>query len=377
MDTFNYYYYYLSSTFTGFPLVIKIALFLILIMGIFYIMSWARIGALAYLTKRDAKREERIEKLKERIFVILRNQENLEEHQILAELDAKPPIKNWIKEHFSELLVAQMGQPEINETNMGTIFRALRIPEYWENQIESTDVSKKWKSIRMLDSMAPFVAPAVIFKKANSQKKDLGNYAKSVFAKFDSHNAFKFLEEETNTQFTQLDKMRIHNSLKKRPAEEVLPHLINAAINTSNDDYRIFLIHEIGLTGISEGMEPILELYKTVKDPRVKAQIVHTLSILNYTPAIPVFIKDYSFRKPIVQEGIIEGLGYMGGKEALDFLEKTYAQTNNKEMLVRILRNIYTIESTGSETPIFKKLQAQNQSEFNEKAFTYIENQYN
>lgn len=376
METFNYYYYYLSSSFAGFPLVVKIAVFLITIMGIFYLMSWIRIGAMAYHTNRETKREKYIKSLRDRMLVVLRNQRAMTEDEILSELDIKPPIKNWMKEYISKLLVEEIEHPETNETNLKTTFQAIRIPEYWESQMESADVSRKWKSIRMLDNMSNYAAPAVISKKANSEKKDLGNYAKSVFAKFDSHNAFRFLEEESDHQFTQLDKMRIHNSLKKRPAEEVLPHLITTAINTSNDEYRTFLIHEIGMRGISTGMEPILELYKVSKNSGVKAQIVQTLSLLNYTPAIPIFIKDYSFSKLNVQKEIIEGLGCMGSKETLEFLEKAYFQTNNKEMLVKILRNIYSIESLGSGTPVFKRLKSHNQSEFNGKAFTYIESEY-
>jgi len=377
MDNFNYYYYYLSSLFAGFPMVVKIALALVLIMGLLYLASWVRIGFLAYVNKRDEKRNKGAKKYREKLFSILKDPQNIQEDTVLSLMEITPPIKDWMKAQFSEYIVDSMDEPGINLTNMGTILRALRIPEYWKSELDSGNISKKWKSIRMLDSISPYVASSIISKKANSEKKDLGNYAKSVFAKFDSHDAFKFLEDASGNQFTQLDKMRIHNSLKQRPPQEVLPHLINTAINTDDDEYRIFLIREVGLTGISEGVEPLVDLYKESKNPEIRAQIVQTLSLLNYRAAIPVFIKDYHFSKLQVQEEIIEGLGCMGGPESLEFLEKIYSQTNNKELLVKILRNIYTIEANSANPTIFKKLQTENKGDFDQKAFTYIESQYN
>lgn len=377
MDTITYYYQYLSATYAGFPLVVRIAVLLIVLMGLLYLISWINIGVVAFINKRENRRSKKIKRYKKQINEIISSSRNYSESEILETLSIKPPIQDWMKVHISEYIVDKIDTSESNHTNVGTVLHALRIPEYWENEIDSGAASRRWKSIRMLDNLSPFVAASVISKKATSERKNIGNYARSVFAKFDSHDAFKFLSEDIDSDnFTELDKLRIHNSLKSHNPKEVLPHLLRTALNTSNDNYRIFLINEIQLLGITEGLDSLLDLYKTTKNADVKAQIIKTLSVLDFKEAIPIFIHDYNFAKSRVQEEIIEGLGRMGGTEALNFLEKIYSETNNKELLVKILQNIYMIEKDKSENSVFRRLQSMNKSEFNRKAFSYVENQY-
>lgn len=376
MDTITYYYQYLSATYAGFPLVVRIAVLLIVLMGLLYLISWINIGVVAFINKRENRRSKKIKRYKKQINEIISSSRNYSESEILETLSIKPPIPDWMKVHISEYIVDKIDTSESNHTNVGTVLHALRIPEYWENEIDSGAASRRWKSIRMLDNLSPFVAASVISKKATSERKNIGNYARSVFAKFDSHDAFKFLTEDIDTNFTELDKLRIHNSLKSHRPTEVLPHLLRTALSTGNDDYRIFLINEIQLLGISEDLEPLLDIYKTTKNAAVKAQIIKTLSLLNFREAIPIFIHDYNYTKQNIQEEIIDGLGRLGGSEALAFLEKIYSETNNKEILVKIIQNIYAIEKDKSEDSVFRRLQKKNENEFNRKAFSYVENQY-
>ncbi len=376
MDTITYYYQYLSATYAGFPLVVRIAVLLIVLMGLLYLISWINIGVVAFINKRENRRSKKIKRYKKQINEIISSSRNYSESEILETLSIKPPIQDWMKVHISEYIVDKIDTSESNHTNVGTVLHALRIPEYWENEIDSGAASRRWKSIRMLDNLSPFVAASVISKKATSERKNIGNYARSVFAKFDSHDAFKFLTEDIDTNFTELDKLRIHNSLKSHRPTEVLPHLLRTALSTGNDDYRIFLINEIQLLGISEDLEPLLDIYKTTKNAAVKAQIIKTLSLLNFREAIPIFIHDYNYTKQNIQEEIIDGLGRLGGSEALAFLEKIYSETNNKEILVKIIQNIYAIEKDKSEDSVFRRLQKKNENEFNRKAFSYVENQY-
>lgn len=376
MDTITYYYQYLSATYAGFPLVVRIAVLLIVLMGLLYLISWINIGVVAFINKRENRRSKKIKRYKKQINEIISSSRNYSESEILETLSIKPPIPDWMKVHISEYIVDKIDTSESNHTNVGTVLHALRIPEYWENEIDSGAASRRWKSIRMLDNLSPFVAASVISKKATSERKNIGLYARSVFAKFDSHDAFKFLTEDIDTNFTELDKLRIHNSLKSHRPTEVLPHLLRTALSTGNDDYRIFLINEIQLLGISEDLEPLLDIYKTTKNAAVKAQIIKTLSLLNFREAIPIFIHDYNYTKQNIQEEIIDGLGRLGGSEALAFLEKIYSETNNKEILVKIIQNIYAIEKDKSEDSVFRRLQKKNENEFNRKAFSYVENQY-
>src|SRR5690606_33289492 len=173
---------------------------------------------------------------------------------------------------------------------------------------------------------------------------------------------------------SDLDKLRIHNSLKERPAEEVLPHLLRTAMNTTNENYQQFLIKEIGFLGRTDGVDALIDLYKSSPNANVRAEIVHTLGNLNFQEALPVFIKDYNFVKPIVQDAIIDAAGKIGGKESLDFLEKIYHHAPNKETLIKILMNIYKIEGIG--TPVFNRLKAQNKNGFNNTVFSFVENQH-
>ncbi|HZW77920.1 MAG TPA: HEAT repeat domain-containing protein [Flavobacteriaceae bacterium] len=374
METIEYYYYYLATLFTGFPLVIKIAVVLILIMASLYVISWFSIGKGFYNKNVERRRKKSLETIVENIDYLLSTEDVVSEQEILSRLEIGNPVKEWKKIYLSEYLMYEIDLRPVNESNLATMIGILGLAEYWENQLESGDVTKRWRAIRMLDSMSDFVPASVISKHATLSREGVGKYAKAVFTKFESHDAFKFLEEDLGENLSDLDKLRIHNSLKERPAEEVLPHLLRTAMNTTNENYQQFLIKEIGFLGRTDGVDALIDLYKSSPNANVRAEIVHTLGNLNFQEALPVFIKDYNFVKPIVQDAIIDAAGKIGGKESLDFLEKIYHHAPNKETLIKILMNIYKIEGIG--TPVFNRLKAQNKNGFNNTVFSFVENQH-
>lgn len=374
METVTYYFYYLASLFTGFPLVIQIALVLIGIMGFLYALSWFSIGKGFYNKRKDTKRKRSLEEVMENIAFIFSSDDVLEKEQIREILSVQGQVKNWKKIYLSKFIVDEVDSREVNQANLATLVEMFGLPDYWENQLESGDEAKRWEAIRMLESISHFVPASIISKFATVKREGVSKYAKSVFTKFDSHDAFKFLEDDLGENLSELDKLRIHNSLKERSSDEVLPHLLRTTLNTKNDDYQIFLIKEIGLLGKKDGVEILLDLYKSTTNSEVKAEIVKTLSTLNINEALPVFMKDYNFLRPTVQDEIIDAAGRIGGRDSVEFLEKIYHQTPNKETLIKIIANIYKMEGIG--TPVFNRLKAQNTNSFNNTVFAFVENQY-
>lgn len=114
MNRVAYYYNYLESLFYGYPLVIRIAIFLTFLLALIYIISLARIFFMAFRRKRAKIRQEKIRKrYEDKLTILLFSEKDLSSAEIQSDLKINPSaLKSWEKEYISELVLNL-----INQTN--------------------------------------------------------------------------------------------------------------------------------------------------------------------------------------------------------------------------------------------------------------------
>lgn len=107
MNILKYHFYYLESHFVGFPMVIKVTIFLTLLLGTIYFLSLLRFFLLAKTHTKEEKRMNRISKMYEqKLKTILFSEQNLSADQISKELKIKHNhLKDWEKIHISQLIL--------------------------------------------------------------------------------------------------------------------------------------------------------------------------------------------------------------------------------------------------------------------------------
>jgi len=114
MNSLIYYFYYLQSKFIGYPLVIRVTVFLTMLLMIVYIISAIRIFIMARKRKKLDKQKEHVRQQYESKFKeILYSERNLSNKEITQDLDIKEEfLKEWEKTYISKLLIDLLNQKD-------------------------------------------------------------------------------------------------------------------------------------------------------------------------------------------------------------------------------------------------------------------------
>ncbi|PWH85417.1 hypothetical protein [Brumimicrobium oceani] len=119
MNTLKYNLYYLESQFVGYPVVIRVTVFLITILAIIYLVSLLRIFFLARnRTKMDNREKEIQKKYEKKLKTILFSNENITPEEIRTKLGMNnETLKDWEKAYVSKLMIKLIRQNEKVEMN--------------------------------------------------------------------------------------------------------------------------------------------------------------------------------------------------------------------------------------------------------------------
>lgn len=259
---------------------------------------------------------------------------------------------------------------KLNTQNYKEVLNVLRLPEYWEDRLRNKKTTCNAQTLRVLDQLGDNISGTAVSHKLYSNNNSIRKHAKSVFMKFSSSNAFRFLENDFDDDFNSLDEVRIHTSLRNKAKIEPLPLLIKWVNLAKNEKYKAFLIREIGYFKQNDSAPRLIEMYLDNDSIIIRKQLVETLAKLKSRDAVSVFINDFEFNEQTVQNSIIDALGSIGGKEAVDFLDTLYHHSLNKESLVRILNQIYLADSQGT---IYTKIKENAQTDFEKAVIAYVE----
>ncbi len=114
MNAIKYHIYYLESQFVGFPLVIKVTIFLITVLAIIYLTSLLRIFYLARTRTQMDNREKEIQKKYEnKLKTILFSDQDISPEEIKKTLNIKDDsLKEWEKSYVTKLMINLIKQSD-------------------------------------------------------------------------------------------------------------------------------------------------------------------------------------------------------------------------------------------------------------------------
>ncbi|WP_010251858.1 HEAT repeat domain-containing protein [Myroides injenensis] len=259
---------------------------------------------------------------------------------------------------------------KLNTNNYKEVLSAFKLPEFWEKCLRSSESKTSEEALRFLEKMGTNVSGNAVSHKVFSSNKSVRKHAKSVFMKFDSHDAFKFLDNGFDSDFNSLDELRIHTSLYNKSLEKPLPLLMRWVNGVKDDNYKAFLIKEIGFFKQLESANALITLFKEESSQRVKAQIATTLGKLKSKEAVDVFKEDFDYSSQQVQDAIIDALGVIGCNKSLDFLEQIYYNLSRKEALIKVFYNIYLIDH---QKVVYNRIKNNVTTEFEKALISYVE----
>lgn len=362
-DYYLYYLSYFSSVYYGYPLIIRVTAVMVTILIILTIIGLVRLLVLGYFINRREKRWKIIQNhFEEKLHFVMSNKVtyDVDEIRALVEYDVNK-TKKWKLDILTDIVLSVKNsiykEGKLNDINYRNCLEALRLMGYWEKQVRSSsNLDGKRKAIQVIGQIDNGVNTGILSKSTFHKNKHLRKTARDLYTGQDEYNPFKFMEDNFDEAFTQLDKLRLHSTLVKRAKESKLPNLLKWVNNSKNPKYLVFLLKEISFFNQQETGPMLLNMFEKQENREVKAQIVLTLGDLQYYEAIPMFKNRFHVEPNIVRDAIIFAMGKMRRVEILDFLIEAYEDTDDSELQILIARSIKKFDKDGER--VLKQLRS-------------------
>ena len=349
MDTIKFYFDYIDSQFYGFSPIIRLTAFVVVLLIILYVLSLLR---LLFINRVIRKRNKSWKNIKERFEVDLRNifysSKTLYIEEIKEQLSLKSDEfkhrnqKNQLTDLFILLKNEETPTNPLNRENYEGALVLFALEKHWIKEISSNKLERIKQALNILTDLVGEVSAGTVAPLLYHRNKNIRKLARSEYIKYESEDVFRFMEEENfDKNFNRLDEIRIHASLKQKSLEHPLPLFNRWIKNTTNDNYKCFLIREVGFFNQIKSAPFLLDIFRETENHKIKAEIANTFGVLKYEEALPELYSQFYSSRLVVQNSIINAIGMIRKKESLDFLKSIYRNdAYNEEMKMNIRRVI-------------------------------------
>lgn len=347
-DYYLYYLSYLSSLYNGYPLIIRITVVMVMVLAAITLFGVFRLLYIGYRINRKEKTKRNTEgHFEEKLTFIMRNKVNYEvdEIQELLQYDTSK-AKRWKADVLTDVVLTVKNsiykEGELNEINYKNCIEALRLMGFWEKRIRTSGPDRRKEALQVVGAMDNGVNSGILSKSTFHKNKHLRKTARDLHTSQDSYNPFRFMEENFDEAFTQLDKLRLHSTLIKRSKEGRLPNLLRWINNSKNPNYIVFILREVGFFKQYEAAPTLMGMLDRQENRDVRAQIILTLGALEYIESASTLIDRFHLETNVVREAIITTMGHLQGAESLRFLVEAYRSTedvNSKLVIARAIKN--------------------------------------
>jgi len=352
-DYYLYYLSYFSSLYNGYPLIIRVTVVMVTLLIAITVFGFIRLLVIGYrINKRDKRRQAAQAHFEDKLTFVMKSRTNydIEEVQELLQYDVKK-TKNWKSDILTDIVLsvknAVYKQGELNEINYRNCLEALRLMGFWEKRIRTSSLDKRRQALQIVGQMDNGVNSGVLTKSTFHKNKYLRKTARDLHTSQDNYQPFKFMEENFDEAFTQLDKLRLHSTLVKRSRENKLPNLLRWINNSKNPSYIVFILREIAFFNQKEAGSSLVAMLERQENRDVRAQIVLTLGALEYREAIPTLKTYFELESAVVRDAIITAMGKIQAAEVLNFLIETYESTDDANLKFSIARAIKKYNTEG------------------------------
>ncbi|MBL1409057.1 HEAT repeat domain-containing protein [Sphingobacterium faecale] len=354
-DYYLYYLSYLSSVYNGYPLIIRITVVMVMVLAAITLFGVFRLLYIGYRMNRKEKTKKGTrDHFEEKLTFVMRNKVNyeVEEIQELLQYDTNR-AKRWKSDVLTDIVLTVKNsvykEGELNEINYKNCIEALRLMGFWEKRIRTSGPDKRKEALQIVGAIDNGINSGILSKSTFHKNKHLRKTARDLHTSQDSYNPFRFMEENFDEAFTQLDKLRLHSTLIKRSKEGRLPNLLRWINNSKNPNYIVFILREVGFFKQYEAAPTLMEMLDRQENRDVRAQVILTLGELGYLECASSLIERFHLETNVVREAIITTMGNLQARENLDFLVEAYRSTEDVNSKLIIARSIKSHGEYGNQ----------------------------
>lgn len=372
----NYYLYFLISEFQGAPFVIKVTVILVSILLVIFLFSLTQVFLLNFgHHRRDKAREDFITAYWEKVEQVVTSPTFYDEVEFEEFMGINHGLyKNNKKQIFTETLIDILKKNKlkgipINQSNLLLVLDHFQLPAYWQKIVLTGSIRQRKHALRYMDELGHLLSGAILLKSVYHKNKDFRKQARAALIQYDQHDPFKFLEESFDTEFNALDEIRLHHYLVHKAKTSELPLFTRWVKNAKSDEFKIFIIKEIGLLKQVDCARFLADRLNKESNVFVKKQIIETLGVLRYTEADTKLIAMYSTAQTILQKAIIETLSQLKTPTTLEFLAKTYEGSHDSSMKIQLA---YALSTYGDEAKNYMQTLSLSMNDFDRKVFDQV-----
>lgn len=388
-----YYLNYIGTIFSGYPPIARITFIMVLFLIVVTLLAFGRLLIIGYqLNRTEKKKQKTSDHFYDKLSFIIKNPSIYEKEEIQRLLEFNiTNLKNWKSDYVTDVLLEVKHEliktGQFNDLNYKNCLEALGLMGFWEKRIRNSGFDKRKEALLVIGEFDNGVNTGVLSKSTFHKNKDIRKAARDLYTNQDNYNPFRFMEENFDEEFTQLDKLRLHSTLIKRSRDGKLPNLLRWVNSSKNPKYIIFILREIGYFKQEEASETLIDLLDKYENRDIRVQMVETIGELGYFEGIPKLIDRYTMETTVVREAIIRTMAILPCLESLEFLVKNYKSTDDNNSKLNIARAIsqhgiegqQALETLKNEVSKTKK-EAENMllaQVTNEKNFTIAQYQTN
>lgn len=368
-DYYLYYFSYFSSLYYGYPLIVRITVVLVMILAFITLFGIIRLLVIGYKINKREKRQKKVKKqFEEKLVFVMSNAVNydIEEIEQLLEHDVKK-TKRWKSEMLTDLVLsvrdAQNKAGKLNHINYKNCLETLRLMGFWEKRTRTSGLSKRKEAMQTMASLDVGINTGALSKSIFHKNSYLRKTARNVYTDQDSYNPFRFMEENFDESFTQLDKIRLHATLVRRAKEGKLPNLMRWVNNSKSSNYIAFITQEICFFKQHEAAPSLLKMLDKQENRDVRIQIILTLGELGYYECIGELVQRFTLESTPVREAIVKTFGKLQGDTTLNLLLEAYQNTDDDNFKIAIVRAISAHGAVGKTNLIRLKERAKKDEE--------------
>ncbi|MCW8313881.1 HEAT repeat domain-containing protein [Sphingobacterium sp. InxBP1] len=345
-DYYLYYVSYLGALYNGYPLVVRITAVMVLALLTIVLFGIARLLYIGYRISRSEKQRKKIRAhFDERLVFVMtaKNNYDVDEIRELLHYDVTRS-KKWKADVLTDIVLTVKNESvkngNLNELNYRNCLEALRLMGFWEKRMRTPVLPKRREALQVVGDINNGVNSGILSKSMFHKDKDLRKTARDLYASQESYNPFRFMEENFDEAFTQLDKLRLHATLVKRSQEIKLPNLLRWINNSRHVNYIQFIIQEIGFFKQLEACPALLEMLSTQENRDIRAQIILTLGDLQYNEGVKELVARFPLESAAVREAIVKAMARLRSDQVIPFLTDTYSFSDDDDLKIAIARSI-------------------------------------
>lgn len=372
MNELIYYLKNIYYTVGTYPLILRIASVLILFFCVVYLFTLSQLFFVQWKYKKNnrinRKLKDGLPVLIEKILFDTEQWDSMMVENAFFEFK----ISKFVQNNVTDLLADLLEKSEsYNLFNYNQIIYHFDLKLFWEKRLLKGNVHQKIKALAKIISIRLVISESVIISMVYHKNSLVRKKARRAYIFLSPHDPFRFFNEDFDNDFTEWDKVQIHEILLLR-SKDRCPNFAQWIKRTENLDLKCFFIYETAFFNQQENLPFLITLLSQTNDYKLRQSLIEAIGKLQKNKLEEEVISNYDFEPIFIQKSIIESIHRSLPDDGLEFLETAFYKSYDVELKIAIGKAIANYKDRGVN--VLERMEKKNEDQFQDLIFKHIKN---